>query len=81
MPPEFYLLAGVVLAFAINQLVRRDAPSRHARYRMRAKLAQLIYAGRLTPVSVRRVRRRGAAKRSKVLSVVRRDTQNTGTAE
>ena len=80
MRPEFYLGLGIVIAFVVNAIVRHDATQRHARYRMRAKLARWIYDGKLTPVSVRRGRRGRTAKRQPVLHAVRRDTTRTGTA-
>ena len=69
--------AGVV---ALNGLIRADAPRRHARYRLRAKLARWVLEGRVSPakvthgkLSVPSPRAKRAAKRHKVLSVVRRD--------
>ena len=81
MSPEFFI--GVFVAvgvFTLNHLVRRDATQRHARYRLRAKLAQWLYEGRLKPVSMRRVTRRGKTQRGKVLSVVRRNDPGAGSA-
>jgi hypothetical protein len=80
MSPEFYVGLGIVIAVAVNAIVRHDAAQRHARYRMRAKLARWIYDGKLTPVSVRRGRRGRTAKRQPVLHAVRRDPTRTGTA-
>jgi hypothetical protein len=80
MRPEFYIGLGMVIAFVVNAIVRRGAPQRHARYKMRAKLAQWLYEGRLKPVSLRRVARRGTPKRAKVLSVVRRRDPGAGSA-
>jgi hypothetical protein len=80
MTPWFYIGLGVVIAFVVNALVRKDATQRHARYRMRAKLARWIYEGRLTPVQVRRKRDLRAPKRRQNLSVVRRaDAAGRGT--
>jgi len=81
MSPEFYIGLGIGIAFVVNALVRHNAPQRHARYRMRAKVARWIYDGKLSPVSMRKVRRPGAAKRRAVLHAVRRDTTRTGTAD
>jgi len=81
MSPEFFLGAAVVTGlFVLNALIRKDAPQRHARYRLRAKLAQWLYEGRLKPVSMRRVTRRGKTQRAKVLSVVRRSDPGAGSA-
>lgn len=76
MRPEWYIGLGILIAIVVNAVVRRDAPQRHARYRMRAKLARWIYEDRLRPVRLRKVRRRGTAKRKPVLQVVRRDDQS-----
>ena len=69
--------AGIV---ALNGLIRADAPRRHARYRLRAKLARWVLNGQVTPaqvrngkLSLRSTRRRRPAQRDKILSVVRRD--------
>lgn len=87
------LVAGIVLV-AVQRYIWTRTPSRHARYRMRAKLAQAILGGKTKPVgkvrkgrlivpnvSVRGAKRRIAAQRNKVLSVVRRDDPRTGSAE
>lgn len=73
------LVIGVGV-FALNAWVRRGAPERHARYRMRARLARWLYEGKLRPVSLRVVKRRRTAKRRAVLSVVRRDDSTPGAA-
>ena len=77
--------AGVV---ALNGLIRSDAPRRHARYRLRAKLARWVLEGRVSPakvthgkLSVPSPRAKRAAKRDQVLSIMRRTNSGTGTAE
>ena len=80
MSAEFYIGLGIVIAFVVNAIVRNGAAQRHARYRMRAKLARWVFEGRLKPVSLSRTRRRGAPKRRAVLRVVRRDDSRPGAA-
>lgn len=80
------VVAGVVarMAFVLASI---NASRRHARYRMRARLARWIWSGALHDVRVkkgqivvpngvlpvRRPRRGRTAERHKVLSIVRRD--------
>jgi hypothetical protein len=45
-----------VLAVTLPAYVRKDAPIRHARYKMRAKLAQAVWAGTAREVRVKRGR-------------------------
>jgi len=81
MSPEFWigLFIGIGV-FIINEQVRKNAPARHAKYRMRVRLARWLYEGKLRPVSVRRTVRKSAPKRGAVLSVVRRDDAGAGPA-
>ena len=90
MSPDFWI--GVVIGvgvFVLQAWVRRDADQRHARYRMRAKLAAWLMEGKLQPararkgklvLPVRRLRQRRAAQRDTVLPMVRRDDSGTGAA-
>ena len=88
------LLAMVVLARVFFAYALVNSASRHARYRMRARLARWLMDGRLHDVrvtkgkvalakgsvSLRRKRDRRAAERRQILSVVRRpDSGATGT--
>ena len=88
------LVAIVVLARVFFAYALVNSASRHARYRMRARLARWLMEGKLREVkakkgkvvlaedtlSLRRRRDRRAAERRQVLSVVRRpDSGATGT--
>lgn len=46
----FTTIALCVLARLLFVYASRNAPARHARWKMQAKLADLFYRGRLTPV-------------------------------
>jgi len=82
------LFLVTIIARVCYGLAGMNAASRHARYRLRVKLARWVMGGQLREVkakhgrivSVRGQRRGLAAKRTKVLSVVRRrDSAATGT--
>lgn len=81
MSPD--LLVGFtigILVYALNAWVRKDAPVRHARYRMRVKLARWLLDGKLHDVYVRKPRATKAAQRGRVLSAVRREDSSSGAA-
>jgi hypothetical protein len=83
------IVGMVVWAFAIVLYIRHHAPRRHARYRMRARLAAWLMDGKLRPVGqvkngrlvqMRQRAARRAAERRHVLSVVRRNDPGSGAA-
>lgn len=82
------LVIGVTV-FLVHKWIWDHTPARHARWQMRAKLAQWLLEGRVHPaivkkgklvrpksVPLRDARGRRAPKRGQVLSVVRRDDQS-----
>jgi hypothetical protein len=78
------LVIGVTV-FLVHKWIWDHTPARHARWQMRAKLAQWLLEGRVHPaivkkgklvLPVRRARRQNTPKRAPVLSVVRRDDQS-----
>ena len=92
---EWLLLTLVgMVARALFLLALMNAGPRHARYRLRVKLASWLLQGRLhdvhvrhvrkgklvVPMSVRPARRGRPAQRGQVLSAVRRDDSSAGTA-
>jgi hypothetical protein len=90
MSPEFWygLVAGFV-ALLLHQWVRKDAVQRHARWKMRARLAQWLLEDKLQPVRakkgkvvlpLRKSRRVDKAQRRSGLSVVRREDSSSGAA-
>ena len=83
MPAEIEFLIGFGVGCGIwllNAMIRANAPQRHARYRMRVRLARWLMEGKLTPARAKKGKI--VAPRSVLrLSRARRGTAHRDTAE